>query len=682
MAINMRRFLLTSFAVLALVVGAAPATHAQYDSSQNMEAALDQTAATAANSVSDPAAAKAANDYKPESTDSAYNTIMIKIMTLFAWLVGVAMITLNYAAYYTVVTMGTYVNDLSAIGVTWSILRDIGNIFLIFGFLAIGITTILNVDWYGGGKKMLPMMFVAAIFLNFSLFITEAVIDTGNLFATQFYTQINDGNLPTAATLVDEGISSKIMSQLGLTTIYGQAQNNERAKDIFKGGNPWIIGFMGIILFIILAFVLFSLAFVLIARFVILIFLIILAPVGFAGLAVPQLASVAKKWWDKLFEQTITAPVLLLMLYIALTIITDVRFLTGFGSDQGADWLGTIRGDIAGFAPVLLSFLVAMGLLLAVVIFAKNLSAFGASGATKLASKLSGVSVAAAAPGWVGRNTFGLAGNYAAKKLRDTGFGRSFVGRGIAGTLEKRVAGASFDIRNTDFGKSASKVGLNLGKGQTGGYKADLEARVKSYEAASAGITGGAKEKEEKQAARQAKATIDATREARDKAEAEHRRIEPALAQENARQKAEVERLEKEKERFGAGTFAANEIDKKLIPARESLVKSNEALKAANDKLTDAKTALATAMNDEAAARKNVGTAKKEAQSEYADRLESIWGRIPLAGTAATAAAPRVRSNIGKTADQRAIEGLLKEIKDKAGASGGGEKKEEKEEAK
>ena len=54
-----------------------------------------------------------------------------------------------------------------------------------------------------------------------------------------------------------------------------------------------------------------------------------LAPIGFAGLAIPMLSKYAGQWWSSLFEQTITAPVLLLMLYIALAVITDVHFLTG-----------------------------------------------------------------------------------------------------------------------------------------------------------------------------------------------------------------------------------------------------------------------------------------------------------------------------------------------------------------
>ena len=262
---------------------------------------------------------------------------MTWIMSLFAWLVGVAAITFDNAVYYTVVTMGNYVNNLSAVGVTWRILRDLGNIIIIFGFLAIGITTILNVNWYGGKMKMLPMLLVSAVFLNFSLFITEAVIDTGNLFATQFYTQINGGHPAGAkelSTLVSPFLKRKVFQTNSCGPIRDfklfMAKRGTRKKVYSKPGIPGLIGFMAIILFIIAAFVMFSLAFILIARFVILLFLIIISPVAFAGLAIPQLASRAKKWWSTLFQQTITAPVLLLLLYIALAVITDEKFLTGF----------------------------------------------------------------------------------------------------------------------------------------------------------------------------------------------------------------------------------------------------------------------------------------------------------------------------------------------------------------
>ena len=500
---DMPRLLATSFIALALIVGAAGVTHAQsvdpnadpYGGDTAAAAADLQTAG--ASSTVDPAAQKAVTENKT-STDEAYNGIMTKIMSLFAWLVGVAAITLDNAVYYTVVTMGDYVNKLSAIGVTWRILRDIGNIMLIFGFLAVGITTILNVDWYGGGKKMLPMMLVAAVFLNFSLFISEALIDTSNLFATQFYQQINGGN-PAGAKNFDiksvttDGIANKIMGQLGMQAIYGKAITNTA---VFQGGSPWFIGFMGIILFIITAFVLFSLAFVLISRFVILIFLIILSPAAFAGLAIPGLKTRMMSWWDKLFEQVMTAPVLLLMLYVALAVITDAQFLTGFcippaGSTDACrpDWLGFIASggstgnNLVGFGSMMMSFLVAMGLLMAVVIQSKNLSAFGASQAMKVAS-------------WPGRVAARYATGYAGlglqrlnSRIRSTRTGRVLGRVASVATLgalsDYTVNKATGQMQQAKFGTASSVDDRRkFAQRRRGELGVDLEGAVRAGDAA------------------------------------------------------------------------------------------------------------------------------------------------------------------------------------------------------
>jgi len=330
-------------------------------------------------------------------TASQMGTVMTWIMSLFAWLVGVAALLLDYVVYYTVVTMGNYVKDIAAVGVAWRIIRDAANIMLIFGFLAIGITTILNVDWYGSAKQLLPKLVIAAVLINFSLFICEAMIDGTNLIATQFYTQISGGALPTMTgtggtglaingvnlNTANEPISNAIMGQLGLQTIY-DVNKNPKALD---GGHTWFVGFMGIILFMITAFVLFSLSFILIARFVSLIFFILLSPIGFTGWALPLMQYRAGQWWKNFLQQIITAPVLLLLLYVALTVITDAQFLTGFNSSSNG-WLGLDSGDITGFAGMLLSFLVAMGLLMVVVIKARSMSAFGAGWATATAGAL------------------------------------------------------------------------------------------------------------------------------------------------------------------------------------------------------------------------------------------------------------------------------------------------------
>ncbi|MBI3572196.1 hypothetical protein HY091_01515 [Candidatus Kaiserbacteria bacterium] len=472
--------------------------------------------------TTDPAAAAtptSLNTTTLADKDTSYDAIMSRIMGLFAWLLGVAAITLDNAMYYTVVTMGNYVNHLSAIGTAWRILRDVGNIVLIFGFLAIGITTILNVDWYGGGKKMLPVLLVAAIFLNFSLFISEAVIDAGNLFATEFYTQINGGSPATPVdynltNIHNEGISNKIMAQLGLQTIYNAGLDQN--KKIFTAGNMWFVGFFAVLLFLIAAFVMFSLAFILIARFVALLFLIVVAPIGFAGLAIPKLKGTANSWWSALFEQTITAPVLLLLLYIALAVITDVQFLTGFGvggtgsaaSNSTANaWVSWINGGqgVGALASMILSFLVAMGLLLAVTIVAKKMSAFGASWATGTASKVVGGFTGYGVLGGaslLGRGTLGLGGRLLNTKRMQA---RASKG-GWRGALAKAAAftgrnleSRTYDLRNVKTagklggaiagvaglaglgGSGFEKVAGSLGKGATVSVRGATEAVEKAW---------------------------------------------------------------------------------------------------------------------------------------------------------------------------------------------------------
>lgn len=460
-----------------------------------------------------------------------FGKIMTWIAGLFAWLLGVAILLLDYTVYYSVVTMGTVVKNLAAIGVSWRILRDIGNIALIFGFLASGIMVIVNASYFGFGSKMLPMLLVAAVFLNFSLFISEAIIDVGNLFATEIFVQINGGQFPTKAfeqgfttAVHNEGISNRIMSVLGLQSIY----NDVREKTQGSGSpdsiaaakqfneSPWFIGFMSILLFIIAAFVMFSLAFILIARFAALIFLIVVAPIGFAGLAIPKLSGLANQWWGHLVEQTITAPVLLLLLYVALAVITDANFLIGFGGGPGASYIASTVNPtprtITESGSVFFSFLVAMALLLAVVVVAKRLSAFGASGAMKLGGMASFGAVS-----FAGRATLGSAGNLLASKrmqamtvaregegrakraLRYSGRLLTFTGKGLrAGTYDPRNApgtGAGLSALGIDAGKGATVTARQLAEQQYG-YKptaAFFREAEKGYQQAAADVDRKAK---------------------------------------------------------------------------------------------------------------------------------------------------------------------------------------------
>ncbi len=617
----MKRFLTAGFATMLLAgsVFAAIPAHAQFvtqnadgsysvdsnalqqatdqaasQDNQNLIQQTNQAASNVANSASNEATASLAPDssaarntpsaiQEQNSTDdSGYDSIMTWIMRLFAWLVGVGAITLDNAAYYTVIHMGCLLNSatqtgcdvggggLSAVGVAWRILRDIGNIILLFGFLAIGIATILNVQTYGA-RRMLPMLLISAVLLNFSLFIAEAVIDVGNLFATEFFVQINDGQVPgpvsySTANVHNEGISNKIMAQVGLQTMYNASLPQN--KDLLKSGNLWIVGFMAIILFLIAAFVMFSLAFVLIARFVFLLLLIVVAPVGIAGLAIPKLDKYANMWWSKLFEQTITAPVLMLMLYVALAVITDANFLTGFGitrdgaSNAWVAFLNNGNGDVSSLAGMILAFLVAMGLLLAVTILSKSMSAFGASAATKWGGRLS-FGVTAATAGFVGRRTVGRASNYTARKIRSSGFGRTDLGRLAAGVADRGAKG-TYDFRGVKVvSQNLKSAGIDAGSASKTSYqkieKQAIEDRTKHAKTLELTRKEQADKARLEQEQKDNKASKDSLKLAQDKAKEDHaQRIkdangyQEAIDETNRLYEEETKRIEEERKRLDA----------------------------------------------------------------------------------------------------------------------------------
>jgi hypothetical protein len=571
--------------------------------------------------------------------------LMGKIMSLFAWLLGIAAITLDNAMYYTVVHMGSYINGLSAVGVAWRILRDVGNIVLVFGFIALGITVILDVGWYGGASKMLPVLLIAAVFLNFSLFIAEAVIDTGNLFATEFYTQIN-GGVPatpqdyTGKAISDEGISTAVMNQLGLQSIYGGAVGASDGNNaILQSGHPFLIGFMAILLFMIAAFVFFSLAFVLIARFVFLLFLIIIAPIGFAGLAVPKLEGTANWWWGELFGQTITAPAMLLMLYVALAVITDSSFLTGFTSSGATNtaasdaaqtawtsWLVNNTGtNLGGLASAILSFIVAMGLLMAVTMLSKKMGAWGGATATKWGSALSfgltarAVGATSGTLGLAGRSSLGRASNAAAARWRNSAWGRSpLVGRWVGSALDAG-AKSSYDARGTKLIQGAGKAaGVNIGTAQKGGYAATEKAAVekKVTYGKSLGLT--AAETDEKKA-------LEA--------------------------KLKVAADDRDAKLYALGPATGTPADKR---ARKTINESYEAIE---------KDIKRTGKNPDGTIKKGLDFYSGVAQREYADRLEKplpLGLQYPYMGTVG----PRADKKAAKKIRDEANKGQAAKLKD------------------
>src|SRR3989344_3548392 len=346
------------------------------------------------------------------------------ILQLASYLLAAAGTLLNWVMLKAVFQFSTLIGASPGLLIAWSILRDIANMLLLFGFIFIGIAMILDLHSYPA-KKALPRLIIFAILMNFSLFIAGAVIDSSNGLSSVLYNQANDdpcatgasinpdeeGNLTQAECSVNYGISGHMMQSMGLASLF-------TAGDI-GAGKIDAAPMVGLALFALVgAFVFFAAAIMLIIRAVILTFLMVLAPIGFAALAIPPLEKHGKDWWNRLIHQSFFAPIFLLLVFVSLK-ITD--------SFAGPETRGSLAGALthpeASVMGVIMVFALVIGFLIFSLIAAKKFGAMGADFAVKTAGGLTAGTI-----GWAGRRTVGAASYNVGQNLSKTRFGQTAFG--------------------------------------------------------------------------------------------------------------------------------------------------------------------------------------------------------------------------------------------------------------
>ena len=290
---------------------------------------------------------------------------------------------LDFCANQLVVQMGTFVDSTSASGIqaAWQIMRDLANIGIIGGLVAIAISTILQIEKYRA-NKFLAQLIIAALLVNFSYFFAGAIIDASNYLATVVYTDMTQSvtgctaQSPCSITwdfmqvtnfqkLHDDLTSS---NGTNLTGGINQEQSNTTgtvaAPSSTKNIGPWmtlLVDILSVVFELVTIFVFLSAVALLIGRFVSLVFLLITSPVGIAGSAIPGVAKYAKEWWNILFAQAFFAPVYFLLLDFSFRVLSVAKngILLGGAQAAGTQTLGIILTFIITSAFMLMSLRVA-----------------------------------------------------------------------------------------------------------------------------------------------------------------------------------------------------------------------------------------------------------------------------------------------------------------------------------
>ncbi|MSU55685.1 MAG: hypothetical protein EXS51_00010 [Candidatus Taylorbacteria bacterium] len=310
--------------------------------------------------------------------------------------------------------MSSLLHDLPIVDIGWKVIRDVSNIVFIFIALWCGISITLGLKaeqaW-----GFLAQMVLVAIFINFSLFITKAVVDASNIAALHFYNLIAPAEHRQGG---DAGLSEAFMQGLRLQTIYNPNSLNGGGKQanttsLIGGGinmlNIILMGLFGSVLMLVAAFVFFAASIMFVLRGITLIMLMLLSPLAFVSWLLPGASGLASAWWNKLWSQAFFAPLYLLLSYIVVYTINSDAFQQSMSIAANSGTQGfaaALTGTTSAPLIIVFNFIILIGLMVGCLIVAQSLGARGSDLMMEWGHKLKGEGT-----GLVGRHAmqgFGL----------------------------------------------------------------------------------------------------------------------------------------------------------------------------------------------------------------------------------------------------------------------------------
>lgn len=641
------------------------------------------------------AAQAPAGNQKPQSDSRSWPEIIGSyignlILSIAAFFTGVAGLVLDKALDELVFGMGNYVNDPGfggAIDITWTVIRDLANLMFIFGFIYLGIRTIIDPE-SASVKRTLTQIIIGALLINFSLFIVKAIIDFSNFTAYHVYTALSSGS---------GSISTKLMDMMGLVQLYSTGNTMDLANTT-GGGMIWFY-IMGAIFLFIAAFVFFAAAILFVIRFVALVLIMIASPILFSATVFPKTDEYAKKLWGLLISYSLFAPLYLLLLLISMILMDPlIKIMTG--NNQGGIGGALQNGGQADSYTVVISFLVMVFFLINSLLIAKKLGMAGASFAMHAAGVATIGTAAYIARSTIGRNAQNFANN---QKLLDRAAGGGIGGWTARRRLElnRKIGDASFDARNI---KSINST-LNTGDGTKGGF-ATAKKKADEKQAAYAKSLGEVSD-DDAQVAQRKREQVEAQKQlARSRKElsgmqkgtVEYKdKLDEIDRLEKAEQKAgELYQQEKNRRVLGS-TFTKDEMETKKKDLKDSIDKTKEehgqslnAIEKAYRELSDAKTVmekgvirsrikheeenakkLAQALKDSENELKKLNASAKTVENGYADvliksNIFTAWpiGRSVKEEKASGAAIKKAfETKFKKSKEELQSEAILEELK-------------------
>ncbi len=429
-------------------------------------------------------------------------------------------------------------SDSGFIEAGWEILRDLTNIVFIFALLLIAFNLVLGRD-ESNNKGRLMKTIIIAIVVNFSLFMTYAIIDASNILAYTFYNKIEQNDIDFNASSIknadgdtDIQVLEGKSASLGIAAKINPQKIFDNQSNLTEGQRALLVIMVGVINGALI-YVFLSVSFLFLGRTIGLWLSAVLAPLAFASITIPALQDMKyigfKNWFNSVLKMAFMAPVFLFFLYLAIQFMNIATIsIVGTGGENST-FITSILQAIVPMAAIVLLILTAKK---AANSMAGDFAGTISGVVTKGALAVGGLALAAGTGGaaLAGRATLGKAAANISKTGK-TSFGigkyrtREFDFKKMtAGNprLQKRLfkatdkmQNASFDIGKTGVGKFAGKTagsaGMNMsqpswakiggsGKGGYKKYQKEKEKETREFKSfVENGLSDDKKEKKEKE---------------------------------------------------------------------------------------------------------------------------------------------------------------------------------------
>jgi hypothetical protein len=323
----------------------------------------------------------------------------------------------------------------------WGIVRDFCNMFFIFVLLYVAFATILDLGGHFKTKSVIINVIIVGLFINFSLFTTQVIIDMSNILARVFYNSnaivITQG--PNAANCVTTGGSGCLNSSTTLTGPNGEIPlsaalvnkvnpqnliiNSSKVGVITSGkantgvtattadldtGTFILVTFLAVFVNIVGLIVFLSVGLIFVSRVIGLWLAIIFSPLMFFSYTVPGLGGMDmfghQKWWPETLKLAFLAPIFIFFLYLILQFLNTGLDLIQANGQTGINFVMAI----------MIPFVFIMVLLWQAKNIANKMSGTLGQSITGGITTAAGLALGGAALGAaaVGRNTAGSVSKY------------------------------------------------------------------------------------------------------------------------------------------------------------------------------------------------------------------------------------------------------------------------------